>query len=100
MIDLLSAVHDGRPPFTARGSGRWFVPDGFITKRRHAGPATRRNAMCLPFGDQAGKLSRAPEVSLRSPLPSRFMTKIPTPRRTKTTRVPSGENAGSVAIFA
>ncbi len=53
--------------------------------------------MRFPSGDQAGKLSRVPEVSRCSPVPSRFTLKIPEPRRTNTIRFPSGANAGSVA---
>ena len=56
----------------------------------------RMNAICLPSGDHAGKLSRPFFVSARRPDPSTFMLKIPTPSRTNAIRLPSGENAGGL----
>ena len=53
------------------------------------------NAICLPSGDHAGRLSRPLLVRRRTPVPSRFMLKIPAPSRAKAIRFPSGENAGA-----
>ena len=55
------------------------------------------NAIRLPSGDQTGKMSRPPEVTLRRPVPFRFMVKMPEPRRANASRFPSGENAGWTA---
>ena len=53
-------------------------------------------AICLPSGDQTGRLSRPLVVRRRTPVPSRFMlARIPVPSRTKAMRLPSGENAGA-----
>src|SRR6266496_4236106 len=98
-IDLPLAVHDGRPEGGASFSRCNPRPDAFITWRRHSVLCCRRKAMRVPSGDHTGKMSWAPEVSLRTPLPSRFITKIPEASRANATRFPFGENAGSVAGF-
>ena len=58
------------------------------------------NAICLPSGDHAGKLSRPFVVRARRPDPSTFMLKIPTPSRANAIRLPSGENAGASDGYA
>ena len=56
----------------------------------------RRNAICLPSGDQVGKLSRAFVVRRRTCLPSASILTIPMPLRANAMFFPSGEKAGAI----
>src|ERR1044071_5445681 len=71
-----------------------------MTKSDHAALVGRTNAICLPSGDQAGKLSRLFVVSRCTDFPFPSIVTIPTPVRAKAMRLPSGENAGAIDAYA
>src|SRR4051812_20522734 len=93
-----AVVQVGRPAEGARRSRRCPPPAADdITKAPQPTDDGRMNAICFPSGDQVGRLSRAFLVRRRTPVPSRFMLKMPDPRRVKAIRFPSGEKAGADA---
>src|SRR3954470_17066616 len=96
-ISSPAVVQVGRPAEGARRSRRCPAPADDITKAPQPTEDGRMNASCFPSGDQVGRLSRAFLVRRRTPVPSRFMLKMPDPRRVKAIRLPSREKAGADA---